>query len=219
LQELIVRRSVSRTYTKGEVIYIQDSTPKGLYASVEGRVRMVRTLPGGEERLLHVGEPPFWFGEFAVLTATKTLVSVVADTDVHLLVLPKVQFDLIAEDHPLLYKAIALLIAERYGGLLRYLLAAHGSSPQERLRARLEEMMLLQEPANPTAGPVTLNISQADLAVMIGVTRQTVNALLRELQRGGVVETSFRCIRILDSARLRSAPSADEAQARHTQRV
>jgi len=214
LQELIVRRSVVRTYGKGELIYIQDSMPKGLYASVEGRVRVVRTLPGGEERLLHVGEPPFWFGEFAVLTTTETLVSAIADTDVHLLVLPKVQFDLIAKDHPLLYKAITLLIAERYGALLRYLLAAHGSSPQERLRARLEEMMLLQERASATAGPVTLNISQADLAVMIGVSRQTLNELLRRLQREGLVETSFRRIRVLDPARLRSVPSVDQCEAR-----
>jgi len=218
LQELIVQHSVSRTYGKGGVIYIQDSMPKGLYASLEGRVRMVRTLPGGEERLLHVGEPPFWFGEVAVLRATKTLVSVIADTDVHLLVLPKVQFDLIAENHPLLYKAIALLMAERYGGLLRYLLAAHGFSPQERLRARLEEMILLQERPIPTAEPVTLNISQADLAAMIGVSRQTLNELLRKLQREGVVETSFRRIRVLDPTRLRSVPSVDQCEAKRARR-
>lgn len=149
-----------------------------------------------------------------MLKTTETLVSAIADTDVRLLVLPKVQFDLIAEDQPLLYKAITLLISERYGALLRYLLAAHGSSPQERLRARLEEMMLLQERASATVGPVTLNISQADLAVMIGVSRQTLNELLRRLQREGLVETSFRRIRVLDPARLRSVPSVDQCEAR-----
>jgi CRP-like cAMP-binding protein len=209
LQELIVRRSVVRTYGRGEVIYRQDSAPKGLCAVLEGRVRFVRTLPGGEERLFHVGEPGFWFGEFAILGAGRTLLTVVGDTDVHVLVLPKAQFDRIGEDQPLFYKAIALLMAERYGALTRYLTAAHGFAPQERLRARLEEMLSLQKHSGPAAGPITLNVSQTDLAVMIGVTRQTVNALLRELQREGVVETSFRCIRVLDPARLRSAPSPD----------
>jgi CRP-like cAMP-binding protein len=219
LQELIVRRSVVRAYGKGEVLYLQDSAPKGLCAALEGRVRLVRTLPGGEERLFHVGEPGFWFGEFAVLGAGKTLVSVVADTDVHVLVLAKAQFDLIAEDQPLFYKAIALLMAERYGALTRYLIAAHGFAPQERLRARLEEMLSLQKHSGPAAGPTTLNVSQTDLAVMIGVTRQTVNMLLRELQREGVLETGFRCIRVLDPARLRSERPPEEADTRRTQRL
>ena len=207
LQESIVRRSVSRTYRKGEVIYRQDSVPKGLCAALKGRVRLVRTLPSGEERLFHVGDTGFWFGDYAVIGAGKTLVSAVADTEVHVLVLPKAQFDLIAQDQPLLYKAIALLIAERYGALLRYLLAAHGSSPEEHLRVRLEEVLLLQKRTVPTVGPVTLNISQAELAVMIGVSRQTLNALLSDMRREGLVETGFRSIRILDPARLRSALS------------
>jgi CRP-like cAMP-binding protein len=57
LQELIVQRSVSRAYGKGEVIYRQGSAPKGLCAVLKGRVRLVRLLPGGEERLFHVGDP------------------------------------------------------------------------------------------------------------------------------------------------------------------
>jgi CRP-like cAMP-binding protein len=209
LQELIVRRSVSRAYDKGEVIYRQDSAPKGLCAVLNGRVRLVRVLPGGEERLFHVGDPGFWFGDFAVIGAGKTLVSAIADTEAHVLVLPKTQFDLIARDQPLLYKAIALLIAERYGALLRYLLAAHGSSPLEHLRVRLEEMLLLQRRTAPTDGPVTLNISQAELAVMIGVSRQTLNSLLSDLRREGLVETSFRSIRVLDPTRLRSRGSQE----------
>ena len=49
---------------------------------------------------------------------------------------------------------------------------------------------------------------------MIGVSRQTQNELLRELHREGVVETSFRCIRVLDVAGLRRALSVDEGETR-----
>lgn len=219
LQELIVRRSVVRAYGKSEVIYLQDSSTRGLCAVLEGRARLTRTLPTGEERLFHVGEPGFWFGEFSVLGAGRTLVSVIADTDVRVQVLPKAQFDRIAEDQPLFYKAIAMLMAERYGALTRYLAAAHGFAPQERLRARLEEILSLQKHTAPGTGPITLNVSQADLAVMIGVTRQTMNALLRELQRKGLLEISFRRIRVLDPAGLQSALSPEEADTKRTQRL
>jgi CRP-like cAMP-binding protein len=181
-----------------------------LCAVLEGRVRIVRTLPGGHEQLLHVGG--IWFGEFAVLGAGKTLVSVVADSEVSLLVLPKAAFDLVAAENPILYKAIALLIAERYGALIRYLTGAHGAAPRARLLARLdEEISLLQRHTGSVAGPVTLNLSQADLATMIGVSRQTLNELLRELQRQGLLEISFRRIRVLDCAGLRGALYVEEA--------
>ena len=120
---------------------------------------MVRTFSGVREQLFHVGEAVIWFGEFAVLGARKTLVSVVADTEVSLLVLPKVQFDLVAAEHTILYKAIALLIAERYGAVIRYLTGAHGAAPRARLVARLEEeIILIQAHTSPVAGPVTLNL-------------------------------------------------------------
>jgi CRP/FNR family transcriptional regulator, cyclic AMP receptor protein len=220
LQELLVQHSVVRGYRKGEVIYHQDTTSKGLWAVLEGRVRVVRALPGGQEQLFHVGEIGTWFGEFAVLGAGKTLVSVVADTEVSLLVLPKAQFDLIAAEHPVLYKAIALLIAERYGSVIRSLTAAHGFGPRARLLARLEEeIVLLRRHRGPAAGPVTLNLSQADLATMIGVARQTLNALLRQLQREGLLEISFRRIRVLDPAGLRRGLSVDEGVARRRYRL
>jgi CRP-like cAMP-binding protein len=210
-QELLVQHSVVRGYRKGEAIYHQDTASKGLCAVLEGRVRIFRTLPGGQEQLYHVGEAGIWFGEFAVLGAGKTLVSVVADTDVSLLVLPKAQFDLVAAEHPILYRAIALLIAERYGAVMRYLTGAHGAAPRARLLARLEEeIILLQRHKGLAAGSVTLNLSQADLATMIGVARQTLNELLRDLQREGVLEISFRRIRVLDLAGLRRALAVDE---------
>ena len=186
---------------------------------LEGRVRTTRTLPGRDERLLHVGEVGIWFGEFAVLGAGKTLVSVIADTEVSVQVLPKAPFDLVAAEKPLFYKAIAMLIAERYGALTRYVTGAHASAPRARLIARREEIMLLQRHTASGIGPVSLNLSQADLAVTIGVSRQTMNAPPRELQRKGLLEISFRRIRVLDVAGLRSALSPEEADTKRTQRL
>ena len=49
------------------------------------------------------------------------------------------------------------------------------------------------------AGPPVLAISQANLAKMVGVSRQTLNTMLGSLQRQGLIELGFKSIRVLDA--------------------
>ena len=50
-----------------------------------------------------------------------------------------------------------------------------------------------------------VHISQGDLAMLLGASRQTVNEALAELKRAGAAETGYRLIRILDSEALAQA--------------
>ncbi len=202
LQELIVGRSVARRYRAGQVISLEESAPTGLFVVLEGRVRVVRTMPSGDEALYTIGEPGFWFGELALLGEQKTAVSVTATTPTRVLLLMKARFDRIVEDDPRNYRWFALLLMERYTALLRGLADAHGLGPLDRLRARLAEEVALHQRARPISGPILLSLSQTDLAGMVGVSRQKLNGLLRRLQREGLVEVGHRRIRVLDPARL-----------------
>ena len=74
LQEGIVRGSVVRSFAKGQILSLEDSPAKGLFVVLEGRVRIVHTLSGGEEALYYIGEPGFWFGELALVATRNTVV-------------------------------------------------------------------------------------------------------------------------------------------------
>lgn len=217
LQEAIVRGSVVRSFDKGQVLSLEDSSPKGLFVVLEGRVRVVRTLPGGEEALYHIGEPGFWFGELALVAMRKTVVSIIADTTTRAMMLPKPQFEHIVAAEPRYIRHFALLLADRYATLLHILALAHGLAPMDRLRARLAETVDLKHRDRTAADPHSLNISQSELATMIGVSRQKLNALLKELEAAGLVELGFRRIRVPDLARLRGV--ADEGPVQAAQRV
>ena len=59
---------------------------------------------------------------------------------------------------------------------------------------------------------MTLDHSQAELATLVGLSRQKLNARLRVLQDEGLVTASARCITVLDPATLRaSVLGTDEA--------
>ncbi len=50
---------------------------------------------------------------------------------------------------------------------------------------------------------VPLRLNQADLGNLVGLARETVNTVLQDFKRRGLVEAGRRNIRIIDPARLR----------------
>ncbi len=203
LQHKIVAYGTVRSFAKRAVISPQGSSPKAMCAVLKGRVRVTRTHAEGEESLYHVGDPGFWFGPLSLITHEETTVSVVADTDVRVFVLSKAQFERIVEEDPGAYRYFALLIAQRYASVLRYISDTRLMSPEARVCAKLTELLRLQRTATPQSGPITISVSQVDLAAMVGVSRQTLNELLKKLEKRGLIEIAFRSIRIVDPERLR----------------
>jgi CRP-like cAMP-binding protein len=202
LQQLILSRSVVRKFAKGQVISIEDSVPKGLYAVLEGEVHLVREVGAGDEALLHVGEPGYWWGDFGVLTGRPTVVTALAHTPVRVLFLSKAQFDRIVAEDPHRYQAFAGLLFDKYAALVRVFAELRELAPESRLRGRLAAMARLRKQERPDQAPVSLAVSQENLARMVGISRQTLNTLLVRLRREGLIEVSYRHVRVLDAARL-----------------
>jgi len=215
LQDTILERSTVRRFTKGQVINVEDSPADALFAILEGTVHMVRDPGGGEESLIHVGEPGFWFGAMAVLTNNPIPATAIARTPVRALMLTKTQVDRIVDEEPRYYAPFAKLALDRFALLVRMFAELRDLSPEARLRARLVNLAHLRQQDRDERGVLSLSVSQADLARMVGVSRQTLNTLLGRLAREGVIELAFRKIRVLQPARLMNpnAPLEDDDSA------
>lgn len=215
LQDLILSRSIVRKFAKGQVISVEESPPDFLLAVLEGTVYVVRDVGGGDEALIHVGEPGFWYGALYLLTGSPTVATVLAHTPVRALVLSKAQFDRILAEDPRHYAAFARLALDRYRVLVSMLAELRELAPEARLRARLVALAKLRMQDRRQAGPVSLTVPQADLARMVGVSRQTLNVLLGQLSKAGLIEVGFRSVRVLDVVRLAdpNAPPADSPRA------
>jgi CRP-like cAMP-binding protein len=94
-----------------------------------------------------------------------------------------------------------LFIAKRYAAFMRHFADGQMIVPLQRLRTGLAELLLLQPPATGSE-EVILNVSQADLASILGSSRQTINGLLKQLEKAGLIKIGFRHIRVIDPAGL-----------------
>lgn len=133
-----------------------------------------------------------------MLANSSSVGGVVADSALTALNLPQPGFARIVRDEPRYYPYFAQLLIEQFAMAFRYLGEVQGYSADEWLLARLKHLVATRRrdhPANTAVDEVT--VSQADLATMIGVTRQTLSNLLSRLEQRGLIEVKFRGIRVL----------------------
>ncbi len=197
LQSIIVERAIPRCYGKGAFIIDEGAPPRGLFALLEGRVHVVRGIAESEQALIHVGEPGMWFGEHGVLSGRPALASIVAATNARTLLLPVAEFQRIVVDEPRYYPQFAALLFERYATVFRYASEARAVPAEDWLWTRLQDLAANRRRDAQVQGPVDINVSQTELATMVGVSRQTLCMLLGRLQERGQIDVGYKRIRVL----------------------
>jgi CRP-like cAMP-binding protein len=197
LQQRILSGSRVRSFARGEVIALEGAPASALSAVLDGEVKLVRQARQGHESLLWIAETGSWFGEYAVLTGEKILVTAIAKTPTRLLLLPKTELDRIVKDEPLHFRHFAMLAIGRISNYLKAYIHAISLHPEARLRGQLFVLSQMKIDELGARAPVELPYSQAELASLIGVTRQTVNQLLQTLVAKGLVEARFKHVRVL----------------------
>jgi CRP-like cAMP-binding protein len=219
LQDAILERCAVRWHARGSVILLQDSAPEALYAVLEGQVAIERWATPDQPVLIDVASPGTWFGELAVLlhatsAEVKSSVEAVARTDTRVAILKLAAYDELIDRNPDHYRMFARLALERYGMCLRSETDSRVLTADELLTARLADLADMRQRDRRSGGAIVLEVTQTDIAALTGLSRQTVNAELHRLQQRGLVELSFRQIRIADVDRLRAELGSAQDQRR-----
>jgi CRP-like cAMP-binding protein len=204
LQRDLLREGVVRNLRKGEWLFSRGDLPSGLYAVLDGAIRITATAPSGKEVLLAVAEPPMWFGEIAVFDGLPRTHDAVAAEKAIALHVPTPALDRILEHEPRYWRDLGLLLASK----LRLTFRAMEDVAVLPLADRLARQLLMSverygEWHDRSSRVVDLH--QGQLGAMLSTSRQTVNQLLKDLEGQGIVRLSYRQVEILDLDRLRRA--------------
>lgn len=212
LQDTILRRGALRTFSREQIVQREGRPSLGLFAVLEGRVSILRHVGDDDPALIHVAAPGFWFGELGILSG-EAAVTAVAMTSVQAFVLPKAAFDRIVDEEPRYYPHFARIVLERFHIVMRFLAESLRLSPDYRLRLRLADLAETKRAQTASDGPgVLLDLSQSELAGLIGLSRQKLNGRLKRLEEEGWVELAPRRIRVLDASGLRATAAGSLAR-------
>ncbi|WP_031321393.1 Crp/Fnr family transcriptional regulator [Pseudomonas piscis] len=206
LQDSLLDNARLRRLAPGQYLFRRGDPPCGLYAVVEGMVRVGAVSEQGKEALLSLVEAPHWFGEICLFDGQPRTHDACAEGACTLLQVPQASLVRLLDEHPAYWRQFALLMSHK----LRLAFI------------NLEQLSLMPAPARVANrllamaagyGEVAqsrrlLQLPQEQLALMLSLSRQTTNQILKDLQHQGILRLSYGEIEILDAERLRALASS-----------
>lgn len=211
VHEQLVALGRRRWLAPGETVIQKGSRPTALVGVVSGRLHASSPGRQGREAMVALLWPGQWFGEVSLLQGKKHGYDVVAEcTTEVVLVAADIFLPWVQSDTQRLM-AFTQLVCER----LRTSLAWMDGAMLEPLPVRLAQLLLdLRNQAGmhaeaPSAGAI--DTPQEDLAAMLGVSRQTVNRLLRSWASQGLLDLRYGRMALLDEAGLRECIAREQA--------
>ena len=182
---------------QGKVLFSAGDPGDGLYAVLDGSLKVVLISGDGVEQLLDVLGPGSVVGELALFDGRPRSATVMALKDSTLAFMERVAFDRLAGETPEIYRHMLRIVGRR----LRHandVLAARSFLP---LPGRVAQALLqladsFGRPVDADRTLIHYKVSQAEIASMAGGARENVSRILNEFRRSGVVSriSGYYCI-------------------------
>ncbi|MFC6339662.1 cyclic nucleotide-binding domain-containing protein [Pseudomonas sp. CCM 7891] len=205
-QDSLCRQGRLRQLTTGQYLFKRGDPPCGLYAVLEGSIRISAVSEQGKEAVLSLVELPHWFGEISLFDGLPRTHDACAVGPCTLLRVPQPAMLHILEETPAYWRDMALLMSQKLR--LTFINIEQLSLMPAAVRVAHRLLMIAEGYGETEQARRTLQLPQEDLAAMLSLSRQTTNALLKDLQGQGIVRLGYGEIEILDVQRLREAAHA-----------
>lgn len=191
--------AVLRVYEDGETIIEQRREIDGLYGISAGVGALWHMHRLGRKALLGFVTAGTWLGESSLISNEPATERLVARGRVHVTFVPRNKFKALLDDEPALWPICAEWLRVKLKNANELLAESCSASLQQRLAATLLELRhVLPAALDADVAPDTTSFSmtQEDLALHLGATRQRINQIMRIWEKNAWVNTDYRRITI-----------------------
>ncbi len=193
-QARVAARVTLQSAAKGQVMLHSGAPVQGWHAVLSGLVKLQSQSAQGRLSVFLGVQAGDWFGEGSALKSEPRRYDVVALRDTQLLCLPRDEFDALRATSLAFSQFLVAHLNLRLGQAMAIIEAGRIRSPEQRVALYLGQLFW--------PGQRRLNLSQEELSHLIGLSRQTVNKVLKTFERRALVSLEFGRIGILDEAGL-----------------
>jgi CRP-like cAMP-binding protein len=178
----------TRRFRRGDIIFHAGDPGDALFIIISGEVKIAVPSEGGEEAILVTLGAGDVFGELALLDGAPRSATAAALALTETVMLPRDRFrDLIANE-PAVRDALLASLASELRRLTMHVEELHFLDITGRLAAMLVRLSSeAGPPDNGGAIRLRATLTQAELASMVGCTRQSVNKLLGQFSDDGLI--------------------------------
>ncbi|WP_447801746.1 Crp/Fnr family transcriptional regulator [Pseudomonas serbica] len=202
LQDSLLDAARVRRLSAGQRLFQRGDPPCGLYAVLEGAVRIGAVNEQGKEALLSLVEAPHWFGEICLFDGQARTHDAFGLGPCTLLHIPQIALLALLDEQPVYWRQLALLMSQKLRLTFINLEQLSLMPAPVRLAHRL--LMIAEGYGEIDEPRRVLQLPQEQLASMLSLSRQTTNQILKDLQGQGILNLGYGEIEILDVQRLRA---------------
>jgi len=193
-QESLIQRIEVLQANKGQTVLAAGEPVQGWYAVLSGLVKLQTEAADGR-RSAFIGVPDGeWFGEGSVLKSEPRRYAVVALRDSWLMCLPRDVFTELQQGNLRFNQYLVQHLNMRLGQAMTLIEASRIRAPEHRVALYLSRLFW--------RSTRRLYLTQEELGTLVGLSRQTVNRVLRQLAERGIVSSDLGRVAILDDAAL-----------------
>ena len=187
---------------KGALVHRKGDAADGLYSVVSGRIRISTLGADGRELVLTDLTPGAVFGEISLFDDLPRTHDALALERSELVIVPKREFHTLLAGNPELARHFLRVLAGKLRLSFTVLDALALQDVSQRLAQRMLWLLDNPVPDKGARDPASISVSQTDLALMVGATRQSINKELKEWERAGLLALRGRRIVVLNRAGL-----------------
>lgn len=192
----------SVTLRRGEVLFNEGADGDQLYIVLEGKMKLGRHSPDGRENLLAILGPSSMFGELSFFDPGPRSATATAVTNANLKALSHHALAPVLSEHP----QVAMALLNQVAARLRRTNEVVGDLVFSDVPGRVSKALLdLSARFGREADDgihVNHDLTQEELAQLVGASRETVNKALADFASRGWVRLEPRSVVILDLERL-----------------
>ncbi|WP_456627565.1 Crp/Fnr family transcriptional regulator [Bradyrhizobium sp. URHC0002] len=209
LADKILRLGRARSLNNS-LIYSATDSNDGLIALISGQVRLTSFSLSGLPSFLLLSSPGSWIGATSALDGRPYGYDAFAVGKTVLFHLSQERFNSLSAESAEFHAAFVRMVCDHLRVAIQNLIIPRNRRPLHRLAQEL--WRLAESHGRRTKDGLVIDLwrSQEDLAVMIGVGRQTINRLLKSLEKEGIATASYTSITIHDLKAIERLRSSDD---------
>ncbi|CAB4957907.1 MAG: cyclic nucleotide-binding domain-containing protein [Actinobacteria bacterium] len=191
-----------RSVAKGEIVFQEGEPGDRMYVILEGKVKLGQSSNDGRESLLAILGPGEMFGELSLFDPGQRTSTATALTDAVILALSNEQLRPWLAGRPEVATALLQALARRLRRTNEAMADLVFSDVPGRVAKALMDLGEKFGEVTSEGLMVTHDMTQEELAQLVGASRETVNKALADFAQRGWIRLESRQVMILDIERL-----------------
>ncbi len=199
----LIESMTPERFERGEVIFHEGRPGDSLYVIVSGKVKLGRTSADGRESLISILGPGEMFGELSLFDPGPRLTSAMVVADVELISLGNNDLRGFILDHPEVAMQMLAGLAHRLRRTNEGMSDLVFTDVPGRVAKALLDLSRRFGRKTDHGVKVSHDLTQEELAQLVGASRETVNKALADFAQRGWLSLGAKSVTLIDLERLR----------------